>query len=79
MAYCALFASDGVAQIEEVMTLDRAQGNGYAGAVMAAAVAAGRDAALLFLTADADDWVPGWYRRLGFEEIGRRFDFTRAV
>jgi GNAT superfamily N-acetyltransferase len=79
MAYCALFRRDGIAQIEEVMTLERAQGKGYAGAVMAAAIEAGSDADLLFLTADADDWVPGWYARLGFEEIGRRFDFTRGV
>src|SRR5262249_26145793 len=78
LSYCALFAVDGIAQIEEVMTLDRAQGQGLAGAVMSEAIAAADGADLLFLTADADDWMPAWYGRLGFEEIGRRFDFTRA-
>ena len=79
LSYCALFAEDGIAQIEEVITLDRAQKRGLAGAVVAAAIAAADGADLLFLTADGDDWMPGWYGRLGFEEIGRRFDFTRPV
>ena len=78
LGFCALFEQGGVAQIEEVVTLERARRQGIATALMAAAIAAGADAELLFLTADADDWVVGWYERIGFEEIGRRVDFTRA-
>ena len=32
---------------------------------------------MTFLVADDDDWPKEMYARVGFEGIGRRFEFTR--
>ena len=76
---CSLYTIGGVAQVEEVSTLAR-RGEGLAGAVVRAAVAAALDGApvLVFIEADEDDWMKGWYERIGFAQVGRTWRFTRT-
>lgn len=77
-AYCELFSQDQVGQIESVMTLKEFRGRGFGKAVVAKALNESRAAAheLTFLLADAADWPKEMYRRLGFEEVGRIWEFT---
>ena len=79
-AYCALFRGGGVAQIDQVSTLERARRRGLGGAVVGAglarALAAGDE--LVFLVAHESDWPRRWYARLGFRAIAVRHEFTRT-
>ena len=79
VAYCELFSRGGVGQIESVMTLKEFRRRGFGKAVVARALAESIDARhdLTFLLADAEDWPKELYRKLGFEEVGRVWDFTR--
>jgi predicted GNAT family acetyltransferase len=78
-AYCELFSRNEIGQIESVMTLKEFRGRGFGKAVVARALAESKAASheLTFLLADADDWPREFYRKLGFEEIGRVWDFPR--
>lgn len=66
-----LFRRNGIAQIEEVVTLTSSRNQGYATELVREGIrrAAGDD--LIFIVADADDWPAQLYRRLGFEDLGR--------
>ncbi len=78
-SYCELFSDGRTAQVESVMTLEEFRGRGLASAIVARATeearAGGHD--LVFLDADDEDWPKELYRKLGFEEIGRIWDFVR--
>ncbi|HEV2712068.1 MAG TPA: GNAT family N-acetyltransferase [Gaiellaceae bacterium] len=78
VAWTDLYVAQGVAQIEDVATVERHRGKGYATAVVLRAAEEGRKAGadLVFLVADDDDWPKLLYRRLGFDEIGRLHKFT---
>ena len=80
VAGCELYLHDGVAQIEDVNTLEEARGLGLARAVVLAAAddARGRGADLVFLIADAADWPKELYVKLGFDPIGAFWQFTRV-
>jgi GNAT superfamily N-acetyltransferase len=80
-ALCSLYVMGGVAQVEEVSTLQGHRGQGLAAAAVRAAVSAALDAApeLVFIEADDEDWMKDWYARLGFEPIGRTWRFTRVM
>jgi ribosomal protein S18 acetylase RimI-like enzyme len=77
---CELYLVDGVAQVEHVDTLEEFRGRGVARNVVLRAVhearAAGAD--LVVIGADLEDWPIDLYRRLGFDEIGRTWAFTKA-
>jgi GNAT superfamily N-acetyltransferase len=77
---CEMYSADGVAQIEDVETLEEFRGRGAARAVVLAAAAAARDvgAALVFLIADDEDWPKALYQRLGFDPVGESWEFVRA-
>jgi ribosomal protein S18 acetylase RimI-like enzyme len=79
-SFCALFHEGGVAQIDEVTTVEQYRRRGLARAVVAAALRASLDAGagLTFLVADEGDWPMRWYERLGFEPIGRRYELIRT-
>ena len=79
-SFCALFQEHGVGQIDEVTTVEQYRRRGLASAVVQAAVGASLDAGaeLTFLVADEGDWPKGWYERLGFEPIGRRYELLRT-
>ncbi len=76
---CELYLVDGVAQVEHVDTLAEFRGRGTARAVILRAVseARGTVADLVLIEADLDDWPRELYQRLGFDEIGRSWAFTR--
>jgi ribosomal protein S18 acetylase RimI-like enzyme len=79
VAFCRLLVDEDNAQVEDVGTLPRARGRGYARAVTLAAVkAARRDGhRLVWLGASADDWPRKLYTRLGFEVVGGDFTMYR--
>jgi predicted GNAT family acetyltransferase len=77
---CRLYSDGSIAQIEDVSTLPDHRQRGYAAAVVAKATgeaAAAHD--LVFLTAVDGRWVKSWYERLGFEQIGLRYEATRSA
>lgn len=72
VAYSDLYLGDGVAQIEDVLTVEEHRNRGYASAVVLRAIEEAQRAGgeLIFLVADAEDWPRLLYRRLGFDPIG---------
>ena len=76
---CELYVHDRVAQVEHVDTLEEFRGRGIASSVVLRAVSEARTAGadLVCIDADLDDWPIGLYRRLGFDEIGRAWSFTK--
>jgi ribosomal protein S18 acetylase RimI-like enzyme len=79
-SFCALFREDGVAQIDEVTTVQQYRRRGLARAVVVGALRAALDSGveLVFLVADESDWPMRWYQRLGFEPVGRRYELIRV-
>jgi GNAT superfamily N-acetyltransferase len=77
---CESYLIDGVAQIEDVNTLEEHRGKGVATAVVTAAAEASRakGAELVFLIADDGDWPKELYAKLGFDPLTRRWSFVRA-
>ena len=77
---CELYRLDDVAQIEDVHTLEEHRGRGLASAFVTLAareaVAAGAD--LVFLISDDAGKAKPLYRRLGFDPVGRFWQFTRV-
>jgi ribosomal protein S18 acetylase RimI-like enzyme len=80
VASCRVYSDGDIAQIEDVATLPGHRQRGYARAAVARAMreAAGRHG-LVFLTAVDGRWVKRWYERLGFEQVGLRYEATRAA
>jgi GNAT superfamily N-acetyltransferase len=76
---CRLYSDGALAQIDEVGTIEARRGRGHATAAVLAALDAarsdGRDP--IFLLTDAADWPQRLYRRLGFDEIGRVYEFLK--
>jgi ribosomal protein S18 acetylase RimI-like enzyme len=79
VAGAQLMVIDGVAQVEDVVTLTAHRGQGFARAAVLAAVRAARDAGgdLVYLGADDEDWPKHMYAKLGFDEAGRSYDFVK--
>ena len=79
-SYCMLFTDGGVAQIEDVNTLEEHRGRGLARATVHAAteIAQTEGNELIWLVADEDDWPQHLYRSLGFRDIGSTTWFVRA-
>ena len=69
---CRLLSVAGIAQVEDVGTLERARERGLAKAVVMAALSAAEalEPDLIFLSADAADWPQLMYAKLGFESVG---------
>ena len=78
-SYCELYSRDGVGQIEAVLTLPEHRGRGLASAVVLHVANASREIGneLTFLLAEENDWPKELYRKLGFDTVGRIWDFTR--
>lgn len=80
-SYCELYSDGRTAQIENVLTLERFRNRGLARATVSRALAeaqAGRHD-LIFLIADRDDWPRKLYEKLGFDEVGRVWEFVLPV
>lgn len=78
-SFCDLYSDGRTGQIEAVWTLEQFRNRGLARATVSGALAASREAGndLTFLMADRDDWPKELYRKLGFDEIGRAYEFVR--
>ena len=78
-ASCRLYTADGLAQVDEVGTVERRRNRGHASAAVLAAadVAAAEGCAPIFLLTDAADWPQHLYRRLGFTPIGQLYEFLK--
>lgn len=78
VAYCRLYWTDGIGQIENVTTLGAHRRRGYARALVSLAV---RESLamneLTFLVAEGADWPRHFYARLGFEDVGGYCEFNR--
>ncbi len=78
-AACRLYTGDGLAQIDEVGTLEHQRGRGHASAAVLAAAetAAAEGCDPIFLLTDAADWPQQLYGRLGFSPIGELYEFLK--
>jgi GNAT superfamily N-acetyltransferase len=78
-AACRLYTADGLAQVDEVGTLERRRNHGYATAAVLAAVetAEAEGADPVFLLTDAADWPQQLYGKLGFSPIGLLYEFLK--
>jgi ribosomal protein S18 acetylase RimI-like enzyme len=77
---CRVYSNGSIAQVEDVATVPGHRQRGYGEAVVRRAVTeavAGHD--LVFLTAVDGRWVKRWYERLGFEQVGLRYEATRSA
>jgi GNAT superfamily N-acetyltransferase len=76
---CRLYTANGLAQVDEVGTLEARRNEGHASAAVTAAAdtAAGEGCDPVFLLTDAGDWPQAWYRRLGFTQIGSVYEFLK--
>jgi GNAT superfamily N-acetyltransferase len=77
---CRLYTHDGLAQVDEVGTLQARRGRGHARAAVAAAAdtAAAEGAEEVLIVTDAADWPQQLYRSLGFDEIGATYEFLKV-
>ena len=77
---CRLYVHDGLAQVDEVGTLQARRGRGHARAAVAAAAdaAAAEGGEHVLIVTDAADWPQQLYRRLGFDEIGATYEFLKV-
>lgn len=75
-----LYSDGATAQIESVLTLEPFRKRGLGRAVVAEAIRAAFDSGhdFVFLLADDEDWPKDLYTRMGFEPIGRCYDFLKA-
>jgi GNAT superfamily N-acetyltransferase len=78
-ASCRLYTADGLAQVDEVGTVERRRNRGHASAAVLAAAdtAAAEGCDPIFLLTDAADWPQHLYRRLGFTPIGQLYEFLK--
>jgi GNAT superfamily N-acetyltransferase len=76
---CRLYTANGLAQVDEVGTIEARRNEGHASAAVTAAAdaAAGEGCDPVFLLTDAGDWPQAWYRRLGFSPIGAVYEFLK--
>jgi GNAT superfamily N-acetyltransferase len=74
-----VYVAGGVAQVEDVGTLEAFRRRGIARAMVSLAVdlALKSDPELVWIAADDEDWPKELYGKLGFRPIGRIFAFTR--
>jgi GNAT superfamily N-acetyltransferase len=77
---CRLYTLDGLAQVDEVGTLQARRRRGHARAAVAAAAdtAAAEGADGVLMVTDAADWPQQLYRSLGFDEIGATYEFLKV-
>lgn len=73
-----VYLDDDVAQVEELDVLEAHRGLGIGRVLLAAALELVGDRHLVFLTSEPDDWPTEWYRRLGFQAVGRSTGFSRV-
>ena len=80
VSWTDLYLAGDTAQIEDVGTVESHRGRGYARATVQRAADEARHAGaeLVFLVADDEDWPKELYGKLGYDELGRVYEFLRA-
>jgi ribosomal protein S18 acetylase RimI-like enzyme len=80
VSWCVLYEEGGIGQVDDVVTAREHRRRGYGRAVVEAATRASLESGndITFIVADDEDWPKELYARLGYEPIGRRFEFTRT-
>jgi ribosomal protein S18 acetylase RimI-like enzyme len=80
VSHCMLYSHDGLAQIEDVATLESHRGRGCARRLLEHALALlGPHHDAVFMVAEADDWPLAFYQRLGFVPVERRCDYLLVI
>jgi GNAT superfamily N-acetyltransferase len=76
---CELWMDGPDALVEHVDTLEEFRNRGVARSVVLAAVQAAKEARAerIFIAADDNDWPKELYGRLGFDRLGREWEFIR--
>jgi GNAT superfamily N-acetyltransferase len=76
---CELWRDGPDSLVEHVDTLEEFRSRGVARSVVLAAVRAAKDehAERIFIAADDNDWPKELYGRLGFDRLGREWEFIR--
>jgi GNAT superfamily N-acetyltransferase len=76
---CELYSDGVTAQIEDVSTLEGYRGRGLATSVVLRALqeAYTHGHEFVFLVADDDDWPKELYEKIGFDPVGRTYQFLR--
>jgi GNAT superfamily N-acetyltransferase len=76
---CELWMDGGDALVEHVDTLEEFRNLGVARSVVLAAIdaARGAEAERIFIGADDNDWPKELYGKLGFDRLGREWEFIR--
>lgn len=77
-SHATLLSGPGIAQLEDVATLEAHRGGGLARAVCSAAIDAAGETPLVFLIADDGDWPKELYGKLGFDSVGAIWAFTKV-
>jgi ribosomal protein S18 acetylase RimI-like enzyme len=74
-----LYCDGAVAQVEDVYVVPEARGRGFGRALVTHAVALAQQSApeLTFVVADDEGWPKLLYSRIGFEPVGRTWNFHR--
>lgn len=72
-----VYLDDDVAQVEELDVLAPHRDLGVGRVLLAAGLELAGDPDLVFLTSEPGDWPTAWYRRLGFQDVGRSTGFSR--
>ena len=77
---CELYQEGDDAHVDHVGTLKQFRGRGVARSVILRAVQAAREtgARHVFIVTDEDDWPRHLYARLGFDQIGRTWEFLKS-
>jgi len=77
--FCELYVHDGVAELDDVHTLERFRRRGIAAGIVGHAIRKAGEvgADLVFLIADDADWPKELYAKLGFDPVGRFWQFTK--
>jgi GNAT superfamily N-acetyltransferase len=73
-----LYRSGPLAQVEDVITAQSHRGRGIARGMVSLAIDLARDAELVWIAADDEDWPKDLYFKLGFRPMGRTVSFTRV-
>jgi GNAT superfamily N-acetyltransferase len=79
-SYCELYSDGRMAQIENVLTLERFRNRGLARATVSRALDEARNGGhgIVFLIANRDDWPKELYGKLGFDVVGEIWEFVLA-
>lgn len=80
VAHCTIYSHEGLAQIEDVATLEAHQRKGCSRRLLEHALEwVAHDHDLVYIAAEAEDWPIRFYERLGFRHVEDRSDFLLIV